>query len=68
MGTINSLQYLVWFKSKTVKIYLVFQNVKLLLALSIYATCNVCCCCWFSGDRFLLLFLCLFSCSHLGGV
>ena len=36
MGTINSLQYLIWFKSKTVKIYLVFQSVKLLLALSIF--------------------------------
>ena len=34
-GTSNSLQYLVWLKSKTVKIYLVVQSVKLLLALSI---------------------------------
>ena len=35
-GTSNSLQYLVWLKSKTVKIYSVVQSVKLLLALSIY--------------------------------
>ena len=41
MGTINSLQYLIWLKSKAVKIYLVVQSVKLLLALSIY--CNTSC-------------------------
>ena len=35
-GTNNSLQYLIWLKSKTVKIYLVVQSVKLLLVLSIY--------------------------------
>ena len=35
--TSNSLQYLVWLKSKTVKIYSVVQSVKLLLALSIYS-------------------------------
>ena len=35
MGTNNSLQYLIWLKSKTVKIYSVVQSVKLLLALSI---------------------------------
>ena len=35
-GTNNSLQYLIWLKLKTVKIYLVVQSVKLLLALSIY--------------------------------
>ena len=34
-GTINSLQYLILLKSKTVKIYSVVQSVKLLLALSI---------------------------------
>ena len=34
-GTSNSLQYLIWLKSKTVKIYSVVQSVKLLLALSI---------------------------------
>ena len=38
MGTINSLQYLIWLKSKAIKIYLVVQSVKLLLALSIYRT------------------------------
>ena len=38
MGTNNSLQYLFWLKSKTVKIYSVVQTVKLLLALSIF-TC-----------------------------
>ena len=35
-GTNNSLQYLFWLKSKTVKIYSVVQSVKLLLALSIF--------------------------------
>ena len=35
MGASNSLQYLIWLKSKTVKIYSVVQSVKLLLALSI---------------------------------
>ena len=35
-GTSGSLQYLIWLKSKTVKIYSVVQSVKLLLALSIY--------------------------------
>ena len=35
-GTNNSLQYLVWLKSKTVKIYSVVQSVKLFLALSIF--------------------------------
>ena len=35
-GTNNSLQYLVWLKSKTVKIYSVVQYVKLLLVLSIH--------------------------------
>ena len=34
-GTNNSLQYLVWLKSKTVKIYSGVQSVKLFLALSI---------------------------------
>ena len=37
MGTSNSLQYLIWLSSKTVKIYSIVQSVKLLLALSIYA-------------------------------
>ena len=36
MGTSNSLQYIIWLKSKTVKIYSVVQSVNLLLALSIY--------------------------------
>ena len=35
VGTINSLQYLIWLKSKTVKIYSVVQSAKLLLVLSI---------------------------------
>ena len=35
-GTSNSLQYLIWLNSKTVKIYSIVQSVKLLLALSIY--------------------------------
>ena len=35
-GTSNSLQYLIWLKSKTVKIHSVVQSVKLLLVLSIY--------------------------------
>ena len=35
-GTINSFQYLIWLKSKTVKIYSVVQSVKLLFGLSIY--------------------------------
>ena len=35
-GTSNSLQYLIWLESKTVKIYSVVQSVKLLLALSIH--------------------------------
>ena len=35
-GASNSLQYLIWLKSKTVKIYSVVQSVKLLLALSMY--------------------------------
>ena len=35
-GTSNSLQYLIWLKSKTVKIYSVVQSVKLLFVLSIY--------------------------------
>ena len=35
VGTSNSLQYLIGFKSNTVKIYSVVQSVKLLLALSI---------------------------------
>ena len=34
-GNSNSLQYLIWLKSKTVKIYSVVQSVKLLLVLSI---------------------------------
>ena len=34
-GTSNSLQYLIWLNSKTVKIYSIVQSVKLLLALSI---------------------------------
>ena len=34
-GTSNSLEYLIWLKSKTVKIYSVVQSVKLLLVLSI---------------------------------
>ena len=37
-GTNNSLQYSIWFKSKTVKMYLVVQSVKLLLVLSIFFT------------------------------
>ena len=37
MGTSNSLQYYIWLESKTVKIYLVVQSVKLLLVLSIYS-------------------------------
>ena len=39
-GTSNSLQYLIWLNSKTVKIYLVVQSVKLLLALSIVTKHN----------------------------
>ena len=35
VGTSNLLQYLIGFKSNTVKIYSVVQSVKLLLALSI---------------------------------
>ena len=35
MGTSNSLQYLIWSNSRTVKIYSVVQSVKFLLALSI---------------------------------
>ena len=35
MGTSNSLQYLIWLKSKTEKIYSVVQSVKLRLILSI---------------------------------
>ena len=35
-GTSNSLQYLIWLNSKTVKIYSIVQSVKLLLALSIF--------------------------------
>ena len=35
-GTSNSLQYLIWLNSKTVKIFSIVQSVKLLLALSIY--------------------------------
>ena len=35
-GTSNSLQYLIWLNSKTVKIYSVVQSVKFLLALIIY--------------------------------
>ena len=34
-GTSNSLKYLIWLKSKAVKIYSVVQSVKLLLALGI---------------------------------
>ena len=34
-GTSDSLQYLIWLNSKTVKIYSVVQSVKFLLALSI---------------------------------
>ena len=34
-GASNSLQYLIWLKSKIVKIYSIVQSVKLLLALSI---------------------------------
>ena len=34
-GTSNSLQYLIWLNSKTVKIYSVVQSIKFLLALSI---------------------------------
>ena len=34
-GTSNSLQYLIWLKSKTVKIYIVVQSVQLLLVSSI---------------------------------
>ena len=37
VGTSNSLQYLIGFKSNTVKIYSVAQSVKLLLALSIFS-------------------------------
>ena len=37
-STRSSLQYLVWLKSKTVKIYSVVKSVKLLLVLSI---CNI---------------------------
>ena len=39
-GTNNSLQYLIWLKPKSVKIYLVVQSVKLLLALSIILLTN----------------------------
>ena len=39
MGTNKLLQYLIWLKSKTVKIYSVVQSVKLLLALSILSNC-----------------------------
>ena len=35
-GTSNSLQYLIWLKSKTLKIYSVVQSVKLLFALSMH--------------------------------
>ena len=35
-GISNSLQYLIWLKSKTVKIYSIVESVKLLLVLSIY--------------------------------
>ena len=35
-GTSNSLQYLIWLNSKTVKIYSIVQSVKLLLALCIF--------------------------------
>ena len=35
VGTSISLQYLIWSKSKTVKIYMVVQSVKLLLVSSI---------------------------------
>ena len=35
LRTSNSLQYVIWFKSKAVKIYSVVQSVKLLLVLSI---------------------------------
>ena len=39
-GTSNSLQYLIWLKSKTVKIYSVVESVKLLLVLSIFVLCK----------------------------
>ena len=39
-GTSSSLQYLICLKSKTVKIYLVVESVKLLLVLSIYSNLN----------------------------
>ena len=47
VGTSNSLQYLIGFKSNTVKIYSVVQSVKLLLALSIFkvTTLNNLFCC-----------------------
>ena len=41
-GTSNSLQYLIWLNSKTVKIYSIVQSVKLLLALSILF-CSIMC-------------------------
>ena len=37
----NSLQYLILFNSKTVKIYSIVKSVKLLLALSIFSIENV---------------------------
>ena len=46
-GTSNSLQYLIWLKSKTVKIYSVVESVKLLLVLSIL--CNSFNSCTFSN-------------------
>ena len=35
-GISNSLQFLIWLNSKTVKMYSIVQSVKLLLALSIF--------------------------------
>ena len=40
-GASNSLQYLIWLKSETVKIYSVVQRVKLLLTLSIFTWFNI---------------------------
>ena len=34
----NSLQYFIWLKSKTVKVYSIVKSVKLLLVLSIYSS------------------------------
>ena len=58
-GTSNSLQYLIWFNSKAVKIYSIVQSVKLLLALSIYLPANEMPFKWcFTGRTIVICFLC----------